>query len=75
MKKKLSLINLNSEEVKKNGMKKLLKEELGTLKGGVKCYYWPCYCWCYLLENHWSIDDENKMGSTNLDDINDPPFP
>ena len=75
MKKKISLTSLNNKEVKKNGMKVLLKEELGTLKGGFKCSFQPCYCWCYHPEAMWSIDDEIKMGSTNLDDFVDPPFP
>lgn len=74
MKKKISLVNLNKNEVKKNGMKELLKEELGTLKGGFKCFFWPCYCWCSRPENMFSIDDENRIGNTNQLDFVDPPL-
>lgn len=46
MKKKISLVNLNKNEVKKNGMKELLKEELGATIGGGKCFLIDCWCSC-----------------------------
>jgi hypothetical protein len=72
MKKKISLVNLNNREVKKNDLKELLKEELGTLKGGFKCSFQPCYCGCSGPGDMFNIDDENKIGATNLFDLIDP---
>lgn len=68
MKKKLSLVSLNKNEVKKNNLKELHKEELGTLKGGIKCSFQQCGCWCWNINNTIAVDDEVKLHSTNLYD-------
>ena len=69
MKKKLSLINLNNNEVKKNGMKELLKEELGTMKGGYKCAVHQCVCWCNgpYADDMDNDDNEMKTGQVNFE--------
>lgn len=42
----MSLIGLNNNEIKKNEMKPMLAEEMKNAKGGFKCFFIPCICFC-----------------------------
>lgn len=59
MKKKMSLIDLNNNEIKKNKKKQLLNKELENAKGGAKCWQPMCFCSCYPVLDY--IDDNIEL--------------
>jgi hypothetical protein len=59
MKKRMSLINLNNNEIKKNEKKQLLSKELENAKGGAKCAQPMCFCNCYPLKDF--LEDNVKL--------------
>jgi hypothetical protein len=56
MKKKMSLIGLSNNEIKKNKMKPLLFKEMGNTKGGGMCPIPQCLCHCHVDD---IVDDAN----------------
>jgi hypothetical protein len=70
MKKKMSLIDLNNNEIKKNQMKQLLTEEVENTKGGAfpKCWFPMCLCWCSGSD---SFSDDNSQFQEEWEYIRD----
>lgn len=62
MKKKLSLIDLNNNEIKKNKMQRLVTEELERVKGGAKCMVPQCICFCPSFNTLTDGDDVAQEG-------------
>jgi len=58
MKKKMSLIQLNQSEIKKNQNNRILREELENSRGGAKCAQPTCWCSCYPWSEYFDDNQE-----------------